>query len=59
MNLIPCKDPDNTVGMYDTVGDEFYDNSGSGTFTAGQEVLITQQYSVRKDGARYVIKKEV
>lgn len=59
INLVSCKDPNNVVGMYDTVGDEFFDNSGSGSFTAGREVLITQQYSVRKDGARYVIKKEV
>lgn len=59
MNLVPCKDPNNEVGMYDTVNGRFYDNKGTGSFTAGTETLITQQYSVRKNNARYVIKKEV
>lgn len=59
MSLVPCKDPSDEVGMYDTVNGRFYDNSGTGSFTAGTETLITQQYSVRKNNARYVIKKEV
>ena len=37
-NFIPCKDPSNVVGMYDTVNDVFYSNAGSGSFIAGAEV---------------------
>ena len=59
MDLVPCINPNNEVGMYDTVGEEFYGNSGSGVFTAGTEVTFTQQYCVAKLGKRYVIKKEV
>ena len=35
-NLIPAKrNSDNVIGMYDTVNETFYENSGTGTFTAG------------------------
>lgn len=34
-NFIPCKKPDGAVGLYDTVGGQFYGNVGSGDFTAG------------------------
>ena len=37
-NFIPCKNPSNVVGMYDTVNDVFYSNAGSGSFIAGAEV---------------------
>lgn len=46
MDLVPCIDPNNEVGMYDTIGGTFYGNSGSGVFTAGPEVTITQNYFV-------------
>ena len=60
MDLIPCINPNNEVGMYDMVGEQFYGNSGSGDFIAGTEVFpITQQYCVGKLGQRYIIKKEV
>ena len=59
MDLVPCIDPNNEVGMYDMVNGSFYGNSGSGSFTAGPEVTFTQQYCVAKLGMRYVIKKEV
>lgn len=59
VDLVPCINPNNEVGMYDTVGEEFYGNSGSGVFTAGAEKTFTQQYCVGKLGKRYVIKKEV
>lgn len=36
--FLPCKNPSGTVGMYDLVGGEFYGNSGTGTFIAGEEV---------------------
>ena len=37
-DFIPCKNPAGTVGLYDRVGGEFYGNSGTGTFIAGEEV---------------------
>ena len=37
-NFIPCKNPSNVIGMYDTVNDVFYSNAGSGSFIAGAEV---------------------
>lgn len=36
-NLIPCMNPDGTIGLYDSVGQVFYSNSGTGTFIAGLE----------------------
>ena len=40
-NMIPCKNPSNVVGMYDTVNGVFYTNAGKGTFTAGTEIVPT------------------
>ena len=37
-DMIPCKNPSNVVGMYDTVNDVFYSNAGSDSFIAGAEV---------------------
>ena len=37
-DFIPCKNPSGAVGLYDTVNDTFYGNSGAGTFTAGPEI---------------------
>ena len=37
-NFIPCKDPSGNIGLYDLVNLAFYENAGSGSFTAGQEV---------------------
>ena len=37
-DFIPCKNPAGVVGLYDLVGGEFYGNSGTGTFIAGEEV---------------------
>ena len=36
-NFVPCKNPEGVIGMYDTVGKQFYANAGTGTFTAGDE----------------------
>ena len=33
-NFIPCKNPEGVIGMYDTVGKQFYANAGTGNFTA-------------------------
>lgn len=40
-NLIPAKNSSNIVGMYDIVNDVFYENAGSGTFTAGPTAVPT------------------
>ena len=37
-NFIPCKNSSNVIGMYDTVSGTFFQNAGTGTFTAGSEV---------------------
>ena len=37
-DFIPCKTPSGEVGLYDTVGQQFYGNAGTGAFTAGPEV---------------------
>lgn len=39
-NYIPCRrDSDDELGMYDLVSNTFLGNSGTGTFTGGQEVI--------------------
>ncbi len=39
MDLIPCKDPNNNVGMYDIISGKFFGNSASsGAFIAGEEI---------------------
>ena len=37
-DLIPCKDADGNIGMYDTVSAVFYGNAGTGELVAGSEV---------------------
>ena len=37
-DYIPCKRPDGEIGLYDTVNELFYGNSGTGAFTAGPEI---------------------
>lgn len=38
-DFIPCKNASGAVGLYDTVGAKFYANAGTGTFTAGPEII--------------------
>lgn len=38
-DFIPCKNASGTIGLYDRKNGVFYSNKGSGTFTAGAEVL--------------------
>lgn len=37
-NMIPCKNPSNVAGLYDTVNGVFYTNAGTGTFKTGPVV---------------------
>lgn len=36
-DFVPCIDPSGAVGLYDLVGEEFYGNAGTGSFTVGPE----------------------
>lgn len=38
-DFVPCKNASGTVGLYDVKNGVFYSNKGSGTFTAGAEIL--------------------
>lgn len=38
-NFVPCKNASGAVGLYDTVGAQFYANAGTGAFTAGPEII--------------------
>lgn len=38
-DFIPCKNASGTIGLYDTVGKQFYTNAGTGAFTAGPEII--------------------
>lgn len=51
MNLVPCINPNNEIGMYDTVSKTFLGNAGTGDFIAGPiaqpetpVIPITPQY---------------
>lgn len=38
-NFIPCKNSSGAIGLYDLVNSKFYNNAGTGAFTAGPEVI--------------------
>lgn len=38
-DFVPCISPAGAVGLYDTVEGQFYANAGTGTFTAGPEII--------------------
>lgn len=37
-DFVPCKNPSGSIGLYDLVGAQFYQNSGTGIFIAGAVV---------------------
>mgnify|MGYP004647282361 FL=1 len=37
--FVPCRDSNGNIGLYDVIGKQFYNNSGAGTFTAGNDVV--------------------
>lgn len=41
-DFIPCKNASGTVGLYDSVNNQFYQNVGSGAFIAGPEIPSTE-----------------
>lgn len=56
-NFIPCKNPDGTIGLYDTVGNKFYTNAGTGVFLSGPEATekkyIELEY-IESSGTQYI-----
>ena len=38
-NFIPCRTPNREIGLWDDVNGQFYANAGTGSFTAGPEVV--------------------
>lgn len=38
-DFVPCKNASGAVGLYDTVEGQFYANAGTGSFTAGPEII--------------------
>lgn len=38
-NFIPCRTPNREIGLWDDVNGQFYANAGTGSFTAGTEVV--------------------
>ena len=53
-DFIPCKNASGTIGLWDDVNSVFYQNAGSGTFTAGPEVKGTNKALI--DGTGYAVK---
>ena len=45
-DMIPCKDPNGNIGMYDTVNAVFYGNAGTGEFVAGEIADTTSELGV-------------
>lgn len=37
--FVPCRDSNGNIGLYDVIGKQFYGNSGTGSFTAGNDVI--------------------
>ena len=49
-NFIPCKNSSGVIGLWDDVNSTFYGNAGSGTFTAGPEVIGSNRVLVDAKG---------
>lgn len=37
-DYVPCISPNNNIGLYDLISNTFYENTGTGNFTAGPEI---------------------
>lgn len=53
-NFIPCKNASGVIGLWDDVNSVFYQNAGSGVFTAGPEVRGTHKTLI--GGTAYDVK---
>lgn len=54
-NFIPCKNSAGTVGLYDATNGVFYQNAGSGSFTAGPDVTYTDGVVINYLGSNKVV----
>lgn len=45
-DYVPCKNASGVFGLYDLANDVFYQNAGSGTFAAGEEIVAPATASV-------------
>lgn len=54
-NFIPCKNSAGTVGLYDATNGVFYQNAGSGLFTAGPDVTYTDGVVINYFGSNKVV----
>lgn len=46
LDLVPCKNSVNEIGMYDIVNGVFYENRGTGTFIGGCEINNIVNYNI-------------
>ena len=58
-NFIPCVNPQGEIGMFDIVSGTFFENEGTGEFTAGPEAdLLPQKYTrleyIESTGTQYI-----
>ena len=53
-DFIPCKNASGVIGLWDDVNSTFYQNAGSGTFTAGPEIKGANKTLI--DGTGYDVK---
>ena len=54
-NFIPCKNSAGTVGLYDATNGVFYQNAGSGSFTAGPDVTYADGVVINYLGSNKVV----
>ena len=47
-DFVPCKNASGTVGLYDLANGKFYENAGTGTFTAGTTTIASFARTVKK-----------
>ena len=53
-DLVPCINPYGEVGMYDTVNEKFYKNSGTGAFNVGAPSEYTTLNYLESSGTQYI-----
>ncbi len=57
-DFVPCLDSSGVAGLYDTVNNKFYRNSGSGVFSYGNLILdeadITEVEYIESSGTQYI-----
>mgnify|MGYP002519323210 CR=1 FL=1 len=39
-DFVPCRNTNNEIGFYDLVNNQFYPNQGTGTFSAGADIIL-------------------